>query len=64
VNFNVLMAVKVLKFVFCVVTPQTLADRYQRFGEKNCLNISHEDGGSIFSETLVSTYKSTRRYDS
>jgi hypothetical protein len=43
--------------VFCVVVLCVLVGRYERFEEIFCL---HLEG---FSETLVSTYKSTRRYN-
>jgi hypothetical protein len=49
--------------VFCVVTPCGLVDEYERF-RRNILPRSSglKMGTVCFSETLVSTYKSTRRY--
>jgi hypothetical protein len=51
--------------VFWVVTPCGLVGRYQCFEVTYYLPLqgwSHFDGGNCFSETLLSTCKSTRRY--
>jgi hypothetical protein len=55
-------------FVFWDVSPCGPVGRYQRFGATNCLAsmFRAEDlktEAVFFSETLVSTYKSTRRYN-
>jgi hypothetical protein len=47
---------RVLMLIFWAVTPCGLVDRYQRFRA--------EVEAVCFSETLVSTYKSTRRHNS
>jgi hypothetical protein len=54
VRFEVYTAVKMLTF-FWAVTLLRLIGRYQRFGETYCLHLQLE--------TLVSTYKFTRRHN-
>jgi hypothetical protein len=56
VRSEVLTAVKVSSLAFWVVTPCGLVGRYQRFGGTYCRH--HQD------EVLVSTCKSTWRYNS
>jgi hypothetical protein len=66
----VLTAVKMSMLVFWVVTPCGLVGRYQRFRGTYCLLLQGFLSPSsapkmealCFSETLVSTFKSTRRY--
>jgi hypothetical protein len=58
-RFYVLTA-EVSMAVSWVLTPCGLVDGYPRFGETYCLHFQGE-GGDSFSETLASTYESTRR---
>jgi hypothetical protein len=63
--FEVLTALKILMLVFWVVMPCGLVGRHQRFGGACCL---HRTSGMKMevvrsSETLVSTCKSSRRYN-
>jgi hypothetical protein len=55
-KFKFLTAVKMSMLVFWVVTPFELVGRYQRFR-------GPEDGAVCSSETLISAYKFTRRYN-
>jgi hypothetical protein len=65
--FEVLTAVKMSMFVFWVATPRWLVGGYQRFGGTYCLHLQDtstlKTKASCSFETLVSVYRSTRRYN-
>jgi hypothetical protein len=67
--FEVLTAVKMSVFIFWVVTPCGPVGRYQSFGETYCPHLQGRAEAAPkmeavrFSETLVSSFKSIRRYN-
>jgi hypothetical protein len=64
-RFEVITAGEMLMLVLWVVTLCGLVGRYQCFEGKYGLHlqVSQEDEDSMFSETLVSTYKFTQHYN-
>jgi hypothetical protein len=59
--FVILKAVIITMLVFCIVRPCELVGTHQCFGGTSVLGLKML--AVLFSDTLISTYKSTRRHN-